>query len=189
MPGLRNSFIGSHPTTPTTPQIKTLDQSPWSSSPEDPDTPFNQAIRSLPTDAVDSLHTLPSDLSLRPELLQSQAPKQSTTMSSSTLPTLPSAIRLPKFDTAGRYDGKSPADRWLTQIKYDFQQNSQIPPPALYLKAVGMLFIEDAATWLANTPRMRQIIDTGNSATAAEVREFEEALRKQFPASVLKSKS
>jgi len=52
-----------------------------------------------------------------------------------------------------------------------------------------MLFIEDAAIWLANTPRMQQIIDTRDSATAAELREFEEALKKQFQASVLKSKS
>jgi hypothetical protein len=52
-----------------------------------------------------------------------------------------------------------------------------------------MLFIEDAATWLTNTPRMRQIIDTRNSATVAEVREFKEALKKQFPASISKSKS
>jgi hypothetical protein len=48
-----SAACGSHPTTP---QIKALDQSPWSSSPEDPDTPFNQAIRSLPADVIDSLH-------------------------------------------------------------------------------------------------------------------------------------
>jgi hypothetical protein len=48
---------------------------------------------------------------------------------------------------AGRYGGKSPADRWLTQLEYDFQQNNQIPPPpALYLKAINMLPTEDAAT-------------------------------------------
>jgi hypothetical protein len=96
--------------------------------------------------------------------LQSQAPKQSAIMSSSALPTLPLAIRLPKFEMAGGYDEKSPADRWLTQLEYDFQQSNQIPPPALYLEAINILFIEDAATWLANTPRMQQIIDIRNSA-------------------------
>jgi hypothetical protein len=99
------------------------------------------------------------------------------------------SICLPKLEMAGRYDGKSPADRWLSQLEYDFQQNNQIPPPALYLAVINMLFIEDAATWLTNTPRMRQIIDTRNSATVAEVREFKEALKKQFPASISKSKS
>jgi hypothetical protein len=99
------------------------------------------------------------------------------------------SICLPKLETAGRYDGKSPADRWLSRLAYDFQQNDQIPPPSLYLAVINMLFIEDAATWLANTPRMHQIIDTRNSATVAEVRELEEALKKQFPASIWKSKS
>ena len=108
-------------------------------------------------------------------------------MSSSALPTPP--LLLPKFQMAGKYDGKSAAARWLTQLKYDFQQNNQVPPPPeLYLTAIDMLFIGDAANWLDTTPRMREIIDTSNKATAAEVREFEEALKKQFSASFLKSK-
>ena len=102
-------------------------------------------------------------------------------MSSSASPT--PHLRLPKLEMAGKYDGTSSAAYWLTQLKYDFEQNNQVPPPpALYLKAIYLPFIKDAATWLGGTPRMRQIIDTRNSATADEVREFEEALKEQFPA-------
>jgi hypothetical protein len=42
---------------------------------------------------------------------------------------------------------------------------------------------------LPTLPECSRSLIPGHSATAAEVREFEEALRKQFPASVLKSKS
>jgi len=84
---------------------------------------------------------------------------------------------------AEKYDGKYPADYWLTKLEYDFEQNNLVPPPpALYLKAIKVLFTGDATTWLFSTPRMRQIIDAGDSATVDEVREFEEALKEQFSA-------
>ena len=90
---------------------------------------------------------------------------------------------LPNFKLAKEYDGKSSAARWLAKLQYDFAQNNQVPPPpALYLRAIKVLFIGDAATWLDSTPRIRQIIDNRNSATAVEVQEFEEALKDKFPA-------
>jgi hypothetical protein len=62
-------------------------------------------------------------------------------------PTPPLAAWLPKFEMARENDGKSSAARWLTKLGYDFEQSGQVPPPhSLYLKAIDMLFVRDAAT-------------------------------------------
>ena len=58
------------------------------------------------------------------------------------------------------------------------------PPPSLYLKAIDMLFVGDAATWLDSTPQMRYIVDNKAMATVTDVKEFEDALKEQFPAAL-----
>jgi hypothetical protein len=47
-----------------------------------------------------------------------------------------------------------------------------------------MLFVGDAATWLDSTLQMRYIVDNKATATAADVKEFEDALKEQFPAAL-----
>jgi len=86
---------------------------------------------------------------------------------------------------AREYDGKSSAARWLTKLRYDFEQSGQVPPPPpLYLKAIDMLFVSDAATCLNSTPQMRYIVNNKAAAIVADVKEFEDALKKQFLAAL-----
>jgi hypothetical protein len=100
-------------------------------------------------------------------------------------PTPLAAAQLSQFEMSREYDGKSSAACWLTKLKYDFEQSGQLPPPpSLYLKAIDMLFVGDAATWLNSTPQMRYIADNKATATVADVKEFEDALKEQFPAAL-----
>ena len=47
-----------------------------------------------------------------------------------------------------------------------------------------MLFVGDAATWLDSTPQMCHIVDNMATTTVADVKEFEDALKEQFPAAL-----
>jgi hypothetical protein len=47
-----------------------------------------------------------------------------------------------------------------------------------------MLFVGDAATRRDSTPQMRHIVDNRATATAADVKEFEDALKEQFLAAL-----
>jgi hypothetical protein len=154
--------------------------SPSSLFSEDLDTSFNQALRHLSIDAVDSLSSQ-QDLPTRTKLIRTEVQKRILAMADPESP--PPAARLPKFEMAREYDGKSSAAHWLTKLGYDFEQSGQVPPPpSLYLKAIDMLFVGDAATWLDSTPQMRYIVDNKAAATVIDVREFEDALKEQFPA-------
>lgn len=158
--------------------------SPSSLFSEDPDTSFNEALRHLSIDVVDSL-SIQQDLSIRTELIQTEIQKRFSAMAGPESPTPPAAARLPKFEMAREYDGKSSAARWLTKLGYDFEQSGQVPPPpSLYLKAIDMLFVGDAATLLDSTPQMRYIVDNKATATVTDVKEFEDALKEQFPAAL-----
>jgi len=148
------------------------------------DTSFNQALRHLSIDAVDSLSSQ-QDLSSRTEFIRTEVQKRTLAMADPESPTLPLAARLPKFEMAREYDGKSSAARWLTKLGYDFEQSGQVPPsPSLYLKAIDMLFVGDAATWLDRTLQMRYIVNNKATATAADVKEFEDAMKEHFPAAL-----
>jgi hypothetical protein len=84
--------------------------SPSSSFSEDPDTLFNQALRRLLIDASDSLSSQ-QDLSSRTESIKTQVQKYFSAMAGPESPTPPVAARLPKFEMAREYDGKSLAAR------------------------------------------------------------------------------
>jgi len=47
-----------------------------------------------------------------------------------------------------------------------------------------MLFVGDAAAWLDSTPQIRYIVDNKATATATDLKEFEDALKEQFPAAL-----
>jgi len=161
-----------------------LSASPSSSSSEDSDASFNRALCYLQIDDVD-FPSSQQDLSSRIESIETQVQKYFSAMAGPESPTPPVASRLPKFEMACEYDGKSSAARWLTKLGYDFEQSGQVPPPpSLYLKAIDMLFVGDAATWLDSTPQMRHIVDNRATATATDVKESEDALKEQFPAAL-----
>lgn len=94
--------------------------------------------------------------------------------------------RLPDFKMCGTFDGESNAARWLTKLLYDFERAGHShPPPAMYLRAIDMLFEGKAATWLDSNPRVRALVDLGIEATADTICELNDALKEEYPTAII----
>lgn len=93
-----------------------------------------------------------------PSLESPYTPSTSESLYESSSELTMAEARLSDFKMCGTFDGESNAARWLTKLLYDFERAGHShSPPAMYLRAIDMLFEGKAATWLDSNPRVRAL--------------------------------
>lgn len=87
----------------------------------------------------------------------------------------------PTFQMCGKYDGSTPAMRWLHKLQLDFRPHYAKVEPETFFEAIEVLFVGKAESWLDSVPRFNRFTDQEEVPKDIDVEEFKQALMQQFP--------
>ncbi|RKF79818.1 hypothetical protein GcC1_042033, partial [Golovinomyces cichoracearum] len=87
----------------------------------------------------------------------------------------------PTFQMCGKYDGSTPAMKWLHQLQMDFRPHYAVVTPDVFFEAIEVLFIGRAESWLDSVPRLSKFTDQLEEPKEFDLEEFKQALKKKFP--------